>query len=315
MNILVTGGAGFIGSNLCEKLVDAGHNVICLDNFNNFYDPEIKRDNIKSLITSERFQLFEGDIRENNNFEKIFQSSSIDIVIHLAAMAGVRQSINNPMLYYDVNVNGTIVLLEAMKKYNLKKLIFASSSSVYGDNTKVPFSEEDIVDFPISPYASSKKAGELICHTYHHLYKFDVFCLRFFTVYGPRQRPDLAIHKFTNLILKNLPIEIYGDGNTERDYTYIDDTVNGILNAIDKVKGYEIINLGESRSIKLIYLIDTLEKSIGIKVHRINKEMMPGDVIKTFADISKAKRILNYNPKFDFEEGINLFLNWKLKKN
>lgn len=315
MNILVTGGAGFIGSNLCEKLVDAGHNVICLDNFNNFYDPEIKRDNIKSLIASERFQLFEGDIRENNNFEKIFQSSSIDIVIHLAAMAGVRQSINNPMLYYDVNVNGTIVLLEAMKKYNLKKLIFASSSSVYGDNTKVPFSEEDIVDFPISPYASSKKAGELICHTYHHLYKFDVFCLRFFTVYGPRQRPDLAIHKFTNLILKNLPIEIYGDGNTERDYTYIDDTVNGILNAIDKVKGYEIINLGESRSIKLIYLIDTLEKSIGIKVHRINKEMMPGDVIKTFADISKAKRILNYNPKFDFEEGINLFLNWKLKKN
>lgn len=310
MNIIVTGGAGFIGSHLCEKLLKLGHRILCIDNFNDFYDPRIKRNNIKGIIENPDFKLFEVDILSQAEINNIFSSYPIDLVIHLAARAGVRPSITQPLLYEKVNVIGTLNILEACKKNKINKLIFASSSSIYGANKKIPFSEEDSVDFPVSPYAFTKKSGELICYTYHHLYNIDTICVRFFTVYGPRQRPEMAIHKFTRKIFNKEPIDIYGDGSSSRDYTYIDDIINGVINMIGKVKGYEIVNLGNSYPVKLIDLVHLIEDTTGIKATINFTPSMPGDVFITCADIRKARKYYNYNPKVTIKEGLIKFIDW-----
>lgn len=311
MNILVTGGGGFIGSNLIDKLLFLGHKVICYDNFDSFYDKKDKIENLVNACKHQFFFLIEGDINNQADLEECFSLQPIDMVIHLAAKAGIRASIENSSSYYATNVTGTFNVLEAMKKNSVYKLIFASSSSVYGNNRKVPFSESDPVDSPISPYAASKKTGELLCHTYHHLYGFDVFCLRFFTVFGPRQRPDLAIHKFTNLVMQDKAIPIYGDGSTVRDYTYIDDVLDGVIGAMNHLKGYEIINLGESRTISLKRMIEVLEEAMNKKIKVDRFPMQPGDVDITFANIAKSKKLIGYYPKWNFEDGIKEFLKWK----
>lgn len=310
MNILVTGAAGFIGSHVSEYFINKGDSVVGIDNFDEFYPRQIKEQNMGELKKSPLFQFFRGDIRNAEKLEEIFSSTSIDLVIHLAAKAGVRPSIECISEYYDVNVNGTVSLLESMKKHQVKKMIFASSSSIYGNNLKVPFSELDTVDNPISPYASTKKSGELLCHVYHHLYNLDISCLRFFTVFGPRQRPDLAIHKFTRLIEEELPIPFYGDGSTSRDYTYIEDIVKGIDCAVNHLKGYQLFNLGESRVITLNRLVETIENTLNKKAILNKLPMQPGDVTTTYADISKAKSEIGYNPQFDFDAGIKEFVKW-----
>ncbi|MBW6515400.1 MAG: GDP-mannose 4,6-dehydratase [Candidatus Cloacimonetes bacterium] len=317
MNILVTGGAGFIGSHLIEKLLKLNHDVICLDNFNDFYDPKIKRNNIEnSLQSNSSFILLEGDIRDKGFLESIFSDNNFDIVVHLAAMAGVRPSIINPELYYDVNLTGTLYLLEKCKERGIKKFIFASSSSVYGNNKKIPFAESDFVDNPISPYAASKKSGELICHCYHHLYQMSIVCLRYFTVYGPRQRPDLAIHKFARLMLAGKPIPLYGEMSSRRDYTYIADIIDGTLKAIDYVTEnncFDIFNLGGSKAISLSEMINCLENTLGIKALIEHLPAQEGDVWQTYASIVKSQNILGYKPNTEFSEGIRLFIEW-LKK-
>jgi UDP-glucuronate 4-epimerase len=317
MKIIVTGTAGFIGSHLCEKLLDQGNEVIGIDNFDDYYDPQIKRKNIENCVKNNKFTLFEHDIRDFDKINKIFKDKNINAVVHLAAKAGVRPSIENPRLYTDVNINGTMILLEMAKKHTIEKFIFASSSSIYGNNRKTPFSESDIVDYPISPYAATKKSGELLCHTYHHLYNLPVTCLRFFTVYGPRQRPDLAIHKFTKLIDQKKPIPVYGDGTMSRDFTYMDDIVNGVLAAIENCQNYHIYNLGESKTITVKKMIETIENALGKKAIIDYQSEQPGDVKTTFADISKAKEELEYNPSTTFEQGINKFVEWfkKMYKN
>jgi UDP-glucuronate 4-epimerase len=310
MIILITGGAGFIGSNLSDSLLNQGHFVICFDNFDDFYDTSIKKKNIREAICSPNYILVEGDIRDQNLLENIFNEHKPNIVIHLAARAGVRPSVLNPALYYDVNLTGTLSLLEVMRSHNVTKMIMASSSSVYGNNEKVPFSESDSVDNPISPYAASKKATELLCYTYSFLYGFDIFCMRLFTVYGPRQRPEMAIHQFVRKILNKETIQLYGDGSSQRDYTYVDDIIQGFLNAIDNLKGYEIINLGESQTIPLIALIKSIESLLDMNAIIEWKPKQAGDVDTTFADISKAKKILNYNPQFSMQEGLIRFIEW-----
>ena len=312
MKILVTGVAGFIGSHLCEKLLNK-NKVVGLDNFCDFYDPQIKFSNIKKCLKNENFILHEADIRNKEHLSEIFSKHDFEIIIHLAAMAGVRPSIKDPRLYTEVNINGTVNLLEECKKNKIKNFIFASSSSVYGNNKKVPFSEDDNVDFPISPYAATKKAGELICHTYHHLEKISIACLRFFTVYGPRQRPDLAIHKFARKMIGNESIPVFGDGSTQRDYTYIDDIIDGIIKSIDYIRSgnhFEIFNLGESQTITLNEMISILEKSLNIEARKVWLPMQPGDVNRTFADISKSKKMLGYNPKTEFKSGVEKFIKW-----
>jgi UDP-glucuronate 4-epimerase len=310
MNILVTGAAGFIGSHVCEHFIMFGHHVIGIDNFDDFYPRDFKKLNLQELFKNSKFQFYETDIRNRKSLDSIFASNKIDVVIHLAAKAGVQCSMEKISEYYDVNVTGTISLLECMRTNNVTKLLFASSSSIYGNNQKIPFSESDQVDNPISPYASTKKSGELLCHVYCHLYKFDITCLRFFTVYGPRQRPDLAIHRFTRLIDEGSPIPFYGDGSTRRDYTYIVDIINGISCAFDHLKEYKIYNLGESTSIDLRTLVQIIEKAIGKKAILNHLPFQKGDVNTTYADISKAKSELGYNPKYDFETGMREFLNW-----
>lgn len=321
--ILVTGGAGFIGSHLCERLLSDGDEVISLDNFNDFYDPETKRENIDDIenkFGTESFRSYKGDIRNYEQFLFLLEHEKPDAVIHLAAMAGVRPSLLNPQLYVDVNVCGTQVLLEACVKKGIRHFIFASSSSVYGNNAKVPFSEEDRVDNPISPYAATKKSGELLCHTYAYLYPIKIFCMRFFTVYGPRQRPDLAIHKFSKNILAGKEIPFFGDGQTERDYTYIDDIVDGLIKALESNMALsqnsccEIFNLGESRTISLHAMVACLEKVLGMKAKIKRMPMEPGDVLSTYADISKAKRIFQYAPSVSFEEGVIKFIEWIRRK-
>lgn len=313
MNIIITGGAGFIGSHLAEKLLNLGNLVVCIDNFDNFYNPELKRKNISSLLLNKNFILQQLDIRDFQQIKECFKNFDVDLVIHLAAKAGVRPSIQDPLGYFNTNVMGTLNILEAMRLNRINKMIFASSSSVYGNNSKVPFAENDQTDFPISPYASTKKSAESLCYTYHHLYNFKIFCLRLFTVYGPRQRPDLAIHKFTNSIINNEPITIYGNGYSARDYTYIDDIINGFEMAINYLDGFEIINLGESRTITLNRMVETLENELGKKAQKIYLPDQPGDVKVTYADISKARKILNYRPTWEFEKGIKKFIEWKLK--
>lgn len=310
MNILVTGAAGFIGSQVCEHFIRLGYQVTGLDNFDDFYAVEFKELNLAELKTSKDFTFYTADIRDSTALDNIFSDNKVDVVIHLAAKAGVRPSIESIGEYYDVNVNGTVCLLESMRKNDVRKMLFASSSSIYGNNPKVPFSEQDQVDNPISPYASTKKSGELLCHVYHHLYNFDISCLRFFTVFGPRQRPDLAIHKFTRLIDEGKPIPFYGDGSTSRDYTYIDDIVDGINCAVNHLNGYQLFNLGESNVVTLHHLVKTIENSLNKKAILNKQPMQPGDVSKTYADISKAKSEIGYNPKFDFETGISEFVKW-----
>jgi UDP-glucuronate 4-epimerase len=314
MRFLVTGGAGFIGSNLVDSMLQQGHEVVCLDNFDDYYDPGIKKKNISNALSYSTYHLKEGDIRDKQVLKTIFSENKIDMVIHLAARAGVLPSLQNPELYYDVNVMGTLNLLESMRNANVTKMIFASSSSVYGNNKKIPFSENMVVDYPISPYAASKKAGELLCHTYYHLYGFDVFCLRFFTVYGPRQRPEMAVHYFVRNILQCSQIKQYGEGNSQRDYTYISDIVSGVTGAIKYLKGYEIINLGESQTVTLKKLIATIESTTGKKAIISFLPQQAGDVDITCADITKAKNILGYVPSNPVAKGIELFVEW-YKKN
>jgi UDP-glucuronate 4-epimerase len=306
--ILITGAAGFIGSHLSERLLDEGASVIGIDNFNDFYDPQIKRRNISGCLKNDNFQLIEADIRNQAAMDKALKD--VEIIIHLAAMAGVRSSISQPMLYCDVNINGTFGLLEAARKNNVGKFIFGSSSSVYGNNEKVPFSEDDNVDFPISPYAATKKACELICHTHHHLYGINITCLRFFTVYGPRQRPDLAIHKFSKLIEQGKPIPVFGDGSMMRDFTYIDDIIEGIIASMSKCKGFNIYNLGESKPISVNDLIGEIEKALGKKAAREYLPPQPGDVNRTYANINKAAMELGYNPSTPIPEGLAKFTAW-----
>jgi len=321
-SFLVTGGAGFIGSNLCDYLLRNNNKIIIIDNFNNFYSPQIKRNNITNMknlmkmnnITNDNLIIEEGDIRDMDFLTKVFSSYKIDILVHLAAMAGVRPSIVDPLLYNEVNILGTLNLLELCNKFGINKLIFASSSSVYGNNKKLPFTESDPVDFPISPYAATKKSGELLCHVYSHLYGFNIACLRFFTVYGPRQRPDLAIYKFTESILKQKEIFIFGDGTTQRDYTYIDDIVQGIDKAITwtstGTNKYEIFNLGDSSIVMLKYMLQRLELELGTKASIKHLPMQAGDVTITYANISKSKDILGYNPLTNFDYGIHKFVKW-----
>lgn len=310
MTVLITGGAGFIGSHIADRLLAEGKGVVVIDNMDDYYDPALKERNIAEAKSNEHYAFYRGDIRDAALLGQIFSENSIDLVIHLAAKAGVRPSLADPELYYDVNVMGTLRLLEAMRAAGVKKLLFASSSSVYGNNPKTPFSESDNVDFPISPYAASKKAGELLCYNYHHLYNFDIFCLRYFTVYGPRQRPEMAISLFTRHIRDGLPIKMFGDGSSARDYTFIDDIVQGVLLASEKLKGYDIINLGESSTISLKGMIETVEKVVGKKAIIDQHPMQPGDVNLTFADISKAKEKLGYQPTTDVERGIRKYYKW-----
>ncbi len=307
--IVVTGGAGFIGSHLCEALLRDGHVVVALDSFDDFYDPHIKRRNLEAATTNERFTLVEGDIRDEHVVSEVMRDD-VDIVMHLAARAGVRPSIEHPALYADVNVRGTAVLLEACHRYGIKKFIFGSSSSIYGNNKKVPFAESDPVDDPISPYAATKKAGELLCHTYHHLYGMAITCLRLFTVYGPRQRPDLAIYKFARLISADKPIPVFGDGSMMRDFTYIDDIVDGIMRAIQHCQGYRIYNLGESQPVSLSDLITSLEEALGSKAIIDRQPLQPGDVERTYADVTLAGKELGYQPSTDLRTGLARFVKW-----
>jgi UDP-glucuronate 4-epimerase len=299
---------------LSERLIARGDSVTGLDNFDPFYDPAIKRANIAGLIQSPRFTLVEGDIRDKAAVETILGRAKFDVIVHLAAKAGVRPSIADPVGYVDTNINGTVTMLEAARAAGIQKFVFASSSSVYGNNPKVPFSETDNVDFPISPYAATKKAGELICYTYSHLYGMDMTCLRFFTVYGPRQRPDLAIHKFARLIEQGKSIPMYGDGSMQRDFTYIDDIVDGIVAAMNQCQGYNIYNLGESRPVRLDVLIAALSTALGKKAIIEHLPDQPGDVRQTYADVDKAMRQLGYQPKTHLADGLREFVKWMRKK-
>lgn len=338
-NFLITGGAGFIGSTVAERLLNRGDKVVVVDNFNDFYDYNIKIRNILEItnnfnkinefenfskdekisklveiVDSDNFTLVYGDIRDRESMEKVFTENSFDLVFNPAAMAGVRPSLLDPMLYEDVNVRGYMNLLELCKKYGVKKFVQASSSSVYGNNKEVPFKETAIVDFAISPYAATKKSCEVMGHVYHKLYNIDMVQLRFFTVYGPKQRPDLAIHKFTKMILEDKPIPFYGDGTTKRDYTYIDDIVDGILKSMNYLFNnenvYEIFNLGESHVVSLKEMVETIESALGKKAILDIQSMQPGDVDKTYADISKAKAMIGYDPQTNFSEGIRKFVEW-----
>ena len=311
MNVLVTGAAGFIGSNLCERFLAMGHAVWGVDDFNNFYDPQIKLRNVEWLKgRGGNFQFIKGDITDAADIERLFSAAQFDQVVHLAARAGVRPSLENPALYQRVNVEGTVNVLESARRHNVRKLVIASSSSVYGVNAKVPFSESDPIFRAISPYAASKLACEALGHVYHHLYGMDIAMVRFFTVYGPRQRPDLAIYKFAGLILSGKPVPMYGDGSTARDYTYIDDIVDGVIACTERTFGFEIFNLGESQTVQLRRLIELLEEAIGRKAAVERFPIQPGDVPITYADISKARQMLGYAPKIKIDRGIPLFVDW-----
>ena len=310
--ILVTGGAGFIGSHLVKRLLGENiWNVTVVDDFNDFYSPAIKRANVEPFLDDSRFTLYEADIRDAEFLRVIFEENKFACVVHLAARAGVRPSLAQPKLYAETNVNGTLNLLELAREFEIKQFVFGSSSSVYGINNKIPFAEDDRIHQPISPYAATKAAGELLCHTYSHLYGIRAVCLRFFTVYGARQRPDLAIHKFSKLIWEDKPIQVFGDGTTRRDYTYIDDIIQGVRAAIDyNASDYEIFNLGESQTVELRYLIELIEKNLNKKAIIDRQPLQPGDVPQTFADISKSRELLNYNPQTKIEEGIAKFTGW-----
>lgn len=312
-NILVTGGAGFIGSHLTERLLATGCNVTVLDNFNNYYDPTVKHENVRVYSANSAVRVVEGDIRNDEDLERVFAGAPFDAIVHLAAMAGVRPSLENPAYYMDVNVLGTQRLLDratGAAKHPL--FIFGSSSSVYGERSTESFKETDLTDRPVSPYAASKVAGEMICHSAHKSAGLNVVCLRFFTVFGPRQRPDLAIHKFLKLMEAGKPIEVYGDGTTRRDYTFVGDIIDGIMSALAlEEPGFEIVNLGRGNPIQLSEMIEALERVTGKKALIERKPLQKGDVSNTFANIDKARKLLGYEPKISFEEGVRQFLAWK----
>jgi UDP-glucuronate 4-epimerase len=352
MRVLLTGAAGFIGSHVTERLLARGDTVLGIDNFNNFYDPAIKRRNLAPSLAHPEFSLVEGDIVVPSVLDRAFEALRPDRVVHLAAWAGVRPSIDRPMLYQRVNIEGTTRILEACRRHGVDRFVFASSSSVYGDrppktsgDTSVlasgqasgdtsgqasgqasgdtsgqasgqdpadaaPFRETDNVDCPVSPYAATKKSGELLCHTWHHLFGLHTHCLRFFTVYGPRQRPEMAIHKFARLIAAGQPVPMFGDGSTSRDYTYVDDIVDGVLASIDRCEGYRIYNLGESKTMRLDALIALLAQALGRPATIEHKPLQPGDVTRTFADVSRARAELGYTPKVSMPEGIARFVEW-----
>jgi UDP-glucuronate 4-epimerase len=311
MNFLVTGGAGFIGSHVCERLLHEGHAVWTFDDLNSFYAADLKRGNLRDIQSlAKPFEFIQGDLTDRVAINELFGGTKFDQVIHLAARAGVRPSLEEPALYQRVNVEGTVNILEAARLHGVKKVIIASSSSVYGVNSKVPFAENDPIFSAISPYAASKLACEALGHVYHHVYGLDIVMLRFFTVYGPRQRPDLAIRKFATLIQGGKPIPVFGDGSTARDYTYITDILAGIMACTQKEFGYEIFNLGESETVKLSRLIELLENALGKKAILGRKPPQPGDVPLTCADISKARERLGYNPTVKIDRGIPLFVNW-----
>lgn len=313
-SILVTGGAGFIGSHLVDRLLADGHRVTVIDNFNSFYDPAIKRANCAPHRDFKSYRLIEGDIRDADAVARCFDRQEITEVIHLAAMAGVRPSIADPVLYQQVNLVGSMNIFEACRRHGIKKLIFASSSSVYGNNDKVPFSETDFVDNPISPYAATKKAGELMAYTYHHLYGIKTACLRFFTVYGPRQRPEMAIHLFTDRIYRGEEILMFGEGGSRRDYTFVDDIISGILACRSYTYDFEVFNLGRSDTVALAALVEKIERVLGKKAAVRVKPNQPGDVRQTFADISKARAMLGFEPRTSIDDGLRKFADWYLNK-
>src|SRR5881628_4053288 len=311
MRVLVTGGAGFIGSHLVEKLLASGHEVVILDDFNDFYDPQTKHANIAGLARD--VTIYHVDLRDSESVRNLFHREKVDAIAHLAARAGVRPSIQQPRLYYDTNVTGTLHLLEAARVTGVERFVFASSSSVYGASKRIPFSEDEHLTQTLSPYAATKIAGEFLCSTYSHLYQLRVVALRYFTVYGPRQRPDLAIHKFTRRIYAGQPIDQFGDGSTRRDYTYIDDVIQGTMAAL-QYQGplYDVFNMGESETIQLKELISAIENALGkkAKVNRLPEQ--PGDMPLTCADISKARKLLGYNPTTKFSKGLPRFVDWFL---
>jgi UDP-glucuronate 4-epimerase len=309
----VTGAAGFIGSWLTERLLEHGDQVVGLDNFDPFYDRAIKEQNMAASRGNAAFQLVEGDLRNRADMTALFADGGFDAVAHLAAKAGVRPSLADPAGYYETNLIGTSNLLEAMREADCRRLVFASSSSVYGNNRKVPFHEDDRVDAPISPYAATKKAGEELCHVYHAVHGFSILALRFFTAYGPRQRPEMAIHAFTRRLFAGEPIPVFGDGSMERDFTYIDDVVDGVASAVDHVIGnetFDIVNLGESEPIRLSRLVDALERATGREAAIDRRQVPPGDVDRTFADVSRARRLLGYEPRVGIDEGLRRFVEW-----
>ncbi len=308
-SILVTGAAGFIGSHLCERLIRDGHSVTAIDNFDDFYDPAVKRENLSAIVDHRRFRLIEIDIRDERLVREAV-TSDIQVIVHLAARAGVRPSIEQPLLYQDVNVRGTLTMLEASRARHRRKFIFGSSSSVYGNNEKTPFSESDAVDRPISPYAATKRAGEILCSTYHDLYGVPTTCLRFFTVYGPRQRPDLAIHKFARRIESGRPVPVFGDGTLARDFTYIDDIIDGVVRAIDRCDGFRIYNVGNAHPVRVDELVGRLERALRKRAIVEHLPQPPGDVVRTCADISRAQEELGYSPKTDLETGLREFVSW-----
>lgn len=308
--ILITGGAGFIGAHAAKKLIEEKYEVVIIDNLNDYYDPKLKKDRLKIFLGGLKFKFYKADISNYKQLEKIFTRHKFDCICHLAAQAGVRYSLTNPWLYEKTNIAGTLNLLELAKINKIKKFVFASSSSVYGGNTKLPFSETDPVDKPVSFYAATKKSGELLAYAYHSLYGIKVCGLRFFTVYGPWGRPDMAYFKFIDLIRKNKPIEIYNHGKMKRDFTYIDDIVSGVVSAIKNTFDFEIINLGNNRPKELGRLIFLLEKHFGKIAKKKYLPMQAGDVIATWANINKAKQLLNYNPAVSLEEGVKKFIAW-----
>jgi len=310
MSVLVTGGAGFIGSHLLDALAAQGRRAVCLDNFNDYYPPALKRRNIRGALATGLVELVEGDICDLELCRRVFERHGVRRVVHLAARAGVRPSIEQPLLYERVNCAGTLNLLECAREAGVEMFVFGSSSSVYGVSTRVPFREDDPVEAPISPYAASKRAGELYCHVYHRLYGLPVVCLRFFTVYGPRQRPDLAISTFAARIMRGEPIQMFGDGSSRRDYTHVSDTVAGVLAAMDSNLPFEIINLGNSRPVALRELISLIETALGKKARIERLPDQPGDVPLTCADISKARRLLGYEPRVPIEAGIRQYVEW-----
>lgn len=311
-NVLITGGAGFIGSHLATSLLnEGGWSITIVDDLNDFYSPDVKRANLAEIARHGAFDLVEADIRDTDRLATVFETKAFDCIVHLAARAGVRPSLSEPKLYCETNINGTLNLLELARDHKVPQFVFGSSSSVYGINSKLPFSEEDRIFQPISPYAATKAAGELLCHTYSHLFGFRTVCLRFFTVYGARQRPDLAIHKFSRLIRDGKPIQMFGDGSARRDYTYIDDIIQGVRASMDYNGSiHEVFNLGESETTELSRLIELIEESLGKKALIDRQPMQPGDVPITYADISKARRLLNYDPTTKIEDGIPKFADW-----
>ncbi len=312
MSLLITGAAGFIGSHLLQKISSLGlyDKIVVIDNFDDFYPEKIKRLNIAPALENKNIKLCEVDIRDLEGCRKIFEDENVDTVIHLAGKAGVRPSLEDPLLYEDINCRGTLTLLELSRKFNVKKFIFGSSSSVYGNNKKQPFSELDDVNAPISPYGATKRTCELYCKTYNQIYGMPIICLRFFTVYGPRQRPDLAIHKFARLIKKDAPIPFFGDGTTKRDYTFYSDIVNGIISCLGLDCKFEIINLGNSNPIELRRLIELIETALNKKAKLQKLPEQPGDVRVTYADIGKANKLLGYKPEVNIESGIEIFAKW-----